>query len=179
MHPAPHDILSHTPVWVWVLLAALVSLGMKQTRTRLVGLTALSVWPVVMIGLSFNGMRGAFGATPAHLAAWAAGLAVAALIAHVSGWPRGMRWDATSHRVAVPGSVVPLVLMLLIFAVKFGVGATLAMQPAMALDAAFANAVSLAYGAFSGVFLCRSLAAWRTVPDSLGRLGGTAPRTPA
>lgn len=172
------QIATHTPFWVWGLLAALIGLGLKQTRDRLVGLGALSVWPLVMIGLSFSGMRGAFDLSPAPVAAWALGLAVAATAAHRAGWPRGLRWDAPTGRVAVPGSRVPLALMMLIFAVKFGVGATLALHAAVATEPAFAASVSAAYGAFSGIFLCRSIAAWRTVPDALGRLRTTPAPNP-
>jgi len=61
-------------------------------------------------------------------------------------------------RLSVPGSWLPLALMLGLFATKFAVGVLVALAPALRHDAAFAASAGLAYGAFSGLFLGRALA---------------------
>ena len=43
-------ILQHTPVWVWGLLAVLVTLGLSQTRSRELSLTRVTVLPLVLLG---------------------------------------------------------------------------------------------------------------------------------
>ena len=57
----------------------------------------------------------------------------------------------------MPGSWLPLALMVALFAVKYIANVSLALHPALARDAAFAAACGLAYGGFSGLFLARSL----------------------
>jgi hypothetical protein len=57
----------------------------------------------------------------------------------------------------VPGSWLPLVLIVSLFAVKYGAGVSLSLAPALASDATFAGLCSLDYGTFSGPFLARAL----------------------
>ena len=45
------NVLSHTPVWVWGLLAALMALGFSQTRQRHVAPWRLLMLPMVLLGL--------------------------------------------------------------------------------------------------------------------------------
>jgi hypothetical protein len=51
--------------------------------------------------------------------------------------------------------------MMGIFFTKYAVGATLAMHPEIRHDAAFALAVPLMYGLFSGIFAGRALRLWK------------------
>ena len=74
------DILEHTPVWVWIVFAALILLGLQQSRTRDVSIARATILPVVMIVLSLSGVvfpaghSGASGTVPFALVAWAAGV---------------------------------------------------------------------------------------------------------
>ena len=70
---------------------------------------------------------------------------------------RGARWLPASQAVFVPGSWLPLALILAVFMIKYVAGASLALHPALATDAAFAGSCSVAYGLFSGLFLARGL----------------------
>lgn len=151
------QIVEHTPLWVWGLLAALLALGFSQVRDRDVGLARVTVLPLVMLALSFAGVTSAFGGRPAALVAWAVGIAIAtrALRGLIS--VRGARWSPATQRLHVPGSWVPLVLIVGLFAIKYAVGVTLARQPALATHDGFAVLCSAAYGVFSGIFLARGL----------------------
>lgn len=150
-------VVHNTPFWVWGLLAGLVALGLSQTRTREVSLTRLTVLPLALLGLSFAGVVGAFGRMPLALAAWGTGVAVALTLGRRLVATR--RAAASQHRgfVVVPGSVLPLVLILALFGVKYFAGASLGMHPALASDSGFAAGCSLAYGVFAGLFAARAL----------------------
>src|SRR5439155_15157054 len=50
------QIVQHTPVWVWGLLAGLVALGVSQARDREVSLARITILPLVMLALSFSGV---------------------------------------------------------------------------------------------------------------------------
>ena len=151
------QILSHTPTWVFGLFAALLALGLKQTRAGTMGLLRVSLMPVAMTALSVYGTISAFGAAPAVVLAWTA--TAGALLAFVVRRPlaSAVRFDATSRTLQMPGSWVPLALMMGIFLTKYFVGAVLAMQPALAGNAGFGIGFAALYGAFSGVFTGRAV----------------------
>ena len=155
------QIIIHTPLWVWGLLLALLALGLNQMFTRTVTLRRTTLLPLVMVGLSLYGTVSAFGAAPQVLLAWLATGALAAWLVSQRALAPGTRFDAASRRFTVPGSVVPLVLIIGIFLIKYAVGVTLAMQPALTHDAGFRLALGALYGAFSGVFAARGARLWR------------------
>ena len=151
------DIVQHTPLRVWLILAGLVALGLSQTRTRTLSLLRVTVLPVVLLALSLAGAVNSFGVLPVALIAWMAGVSVAlALPKRVVATP-GAMWSAASRSLHVPGSWWPLVLIVGSFLIKYVAGAGLAVQPSLASNAAFAGLCSLGFGTFSGLFLARSL----------------------
>ncbi len=151
-------IVQHTPVWIWGLLAGLVALGLSQTRRREMSLTRVTILPLVMVALSLSGVFGAFGPSAVALGGWAAGLGAALAFGRRLVAARGASFSEPTATIHVPGSWLPLVLIVALFAIKYGVGVSLAMHPALATDMPFAAAISLAYGCFSGLFLAQGLA---------------------
>jgi hypothetical protein len=160
------SIVQHAPTWVWVLLAALIALGVSQSFPRLMTVRRATLVPAALVGLSLYGVISAFGAQPLALAAWAAGLAAATLAAGAAKAWRGVRWAADQQRLQVPGSWLPMGLILALFTTKFGVGATLAMHPGFAADTSFAVEAGLVYGAFSGLFLARAVVMWKVAREA-------------
>jgi len=150
-------ILQHTPLWVWALLTGLVALGLIQARDLEISLVRVTILPLVLISLSFSGVLSAFGVFPVALGGWLAGVGVALAIGRQFMVSRGARWSPESGRLHVPGSWLPLVLILALFSIKYMAGVMLAMTPALAHDAVFAGLCGLGYGAFSGLFLARAV----------------------
>ena len=150
-------ILRHTPVWVWTLLAGLVALGLYQARDREMTLMRVTILPLVLTALSFSGVINAFGVFPMALGGWLAGVGMALTIGRYFVVSRAARWSAETGRVHVPGSWLPLALILGLFCIKYYAGVTLAMTPAAAHHASFAGLCGLAYGSFSGLFLARAI----------------------
>jgi len=154
------SIVQNTPGWVWGLLAALLVLGLSQVRARQVTLGRMVLMPVAMAVLSLWGTLSAFGESPGLpwvLLAWAVSASVPLVAIGSRPPPAGLRYDPHSRRFDVPGSWLPLALILGIFLVKYGVGIELALQPSLARDGGFALAVATAYGLFSGTFAGRAL----------------------
>ena len=154
-------IVQHTPHWVWWLLAALISLGVSQTQPRQRTLRAATAMPIAMTALSFCGVVSIFTQEAIALLAWAAAMLAALAISHAAGIGSKVRWLAAEQRLLVPGSWVPLMLMLGLFVIRFGANVALAIHPDLRVDGLFAGSVSFAYGAFSGIFLARGLTMWR------------------
>jgi hypothetical protein len=162
-------IVQHTPLWVWGLLAGLIALGLVQTRDSAMTLSRILVIPAVMLALSLMGVVGAFGGRPMALGAWAVGLGLALLFGRRLVRSQGARWSAAERRVQMPGSWLPLALIVGLFAIKYLAGVSLAIEPRLAADAAFAGACCLAYGVFSGLFLARAWSLCALAGRSLGK----------
>ncbi len=151
-------ILQGTPGWVWGLLALLVILGLSQSMPRRVSARRIVIVPGIMLALSIAGVVTTFGAQPLALAAWAAGVGLAIALGMDAVAPRGARYARESARFELPGSWLPMGLILGLFCIKYGVGVGLAFTPALATNAPFEVGVAFAYGAFSGLFAARAIA---------------------
>ncbi|MEP7299184.1 MAG: DUF6622 family protein [Burkholderiales bacterium] len=151
------SIVHHTPVWVWGLLTALIALGLWQTRDHELTLPRVTVLPLVLVALSATGVLHTFGHLPIAFGSWAAGLGAALTVGRQFIEVRSARWSAPTGLLHVPGSWLPLTMIVGLFCIKYFAGASLALHPALAHDTVFAGLCSLAYGSFSGLFAARAL----------------------
>ena len=157
------QILTHTPLWVFGLFFGLVYLGYLQSRTRQVSRGRLIVLPLAMLAWSLYSVWSTFDAHLTALAAWACAWVAVVVISLAWVPSRRLAYDASTARFTVPGSWMPLALMMGIFFTKYAMGVALVMHPGLAQDAAVALPVSALYGAFSGGFVARALRLWRLV----------------
>ena len=134
------QVISHTPYWVWGMLAGLVGLGASQLRDRSASLLRTQLMPLGMAAFSVAGLLSAFGGS-ASSGVQAVGLWLAA--------------------------AMPLALIVGIFLTKYFVGVELAMQPTLARDGTFALQISALYGVFNGLFAARALRMWRLAQQSV------------
>jgi hypothetical protein len=149
-------LLARTPTWVWAILAVIIVIGLLQARDQQMARARLLILPLLWLAYGAWGVEASFGLAAAPLAAWVAGLLLSLLLARRSGWPGSASFDPASQRFRVPGSWLPMALMLAIFAAKFALGVALAMQPQLARSLPVAAGFALLFGALSGVFLGRS-----------------------
>jgi len=150
------SILEHTPVWVWAVFCAVSALGLAQTRTRNVGRARAILLPVVMVGLSLSGAFNTFVQVPLALAAWTAGFALSLSFAGEAMAVRGASWSPATRRFQVPGSWLPVMMILGIFVTKYVAGICLAINPSLAANTSLTWLLSLIYGAFAGLFWGRA-----------------------
>lgn len=144
------------PTWVPAVLFLLIFLGYRQSTTRAVRPgTAVGV-AIAMFAFSFYGVSAAFGASPLAFAAWAVGYALSAVFG--SRWfaSRGMVRDGAAVRV--PGSWVPMGLMLGIFAAKFVLGVVHGIGLPVEHQPGFVALMSSCFGLLSGGFGARAIA---------------------
>lgn len=160
------QIALNTPVWVWGLLGALTVLGLSQARDRSAGLPRTVVMPLAMGAFSLWGVVSGFAGSlllAVVLTVWLVAAALAATVLLSRPVPAGVRYDATQRQFQLPGSWAPLALILGIFSIKYAVGVTLAMQPALHADATFSLTVAALSGLFSGIFAGRTMRLLRLV----------------
>jgi len=151
------QIISHTPLYVWAILAFLVYRGVQASRDREVSLRTMAILPLVMTALALVGIRSAFGLEGVPALFWLAGVAGGAALAwHLTG-AGAIIAHPDRGVLFLRGSWAPLALMMLIFMMKYAVAIALAMMPALGHDVLFASVICALYGLFSGLFLGRLL----------------------
>lgn len=173
-------ILANTPGWVWGLLLSLFLLGLSQIRPRRLTPQQLLILPLIMSLLSLLGSVSSFGLAPILIAAWIVVAAAIAFGLSRTRSPRGSAWDAGAGRFLLPGSWLPLALILAIFILKYALNVVLAIDPDLAREHAIALGIAVLYGALAGVFLGRTWRLWRLqlapepdpVPPPAAGLGG-------
>ncbi len=163
-HPeAVVPVLRQTPLWVWGLLTAFLALGVSQLRDRSASLARVSLMPVAMTLFSVSGTYSAFGATP-HLGLAISAWLIAAVLAFAlvaRGRAGGAQYDPAQRLYRLPGSAVPLMLIVGIFLVKYVVGVDLVMAPQLVQDTQYVLCIAALYGAFTGFFVGRAARLWR------------------
>ena len=148
------QIISHTPLYVWAILAFLIYRGVLAASTREVAFKKLFIIPAVMLALSLQDIGAKFGLQGMPLAAWAAGALCTGLLVWRLGAP-GIAAGSTADAVRVRGSWAPLALMMAIFMTKYATAVSMAIQPALAGHAVFMVAVCALFGCFNGYFMGR------------------------
>lgn len=148
------QILTHTPVYVWAILAFLIFRGVVASSDREVKFNSLFIIPAVMLVLSLQDLAGKFGLGGLTLTAWAAGAAVSAFLT----------WKLSGSRVALGkqagnvmlrGSWIPLALMMAVFGTKYVTAVLLAMNPQARQDTLLVVLVCVLFGVLNGMFVGR------------------------
>jgi hypothetical protein len=151
------QIVSHTPTWVFILFFGLIGLGLMQSTARRITLRRAVLVPTAMVALSLYGTVAAFGSSTTSLLAWLVSALCAVAMVLQSPVPDGTRYEQDTRRFHVPGSWLPLALLMGLFLTKYFVGASTAMQPELSHNEYFVLTFSALYGAFAGAFFGRAL----------------------
>jgi len=160
------DILSHTPMPVWITLAVLVLVGLRQTRTQRVSAGRVWLIPLVVGAVSLAGaLRGFAGAGQLLTGAcWAIGAALGFVSNRSLDLPRRVSANADGS-FTIGGSIAPLLLFLAVFMVRYVVNVALAIAPSLARNPSAAAGVAIAYGLTAGLLAARSRKIWATRRD--------------
>lgn len=153
--PILSAILHNTPTWVFGLFFLLLWMGLRQWRAASLPWARATLVPAGMTCLSLYGALTTLASAPAALLAWAVAAALAFFLLIRRPLPATVRYEPGQGRFFMPGSPLPLILMMGVFFTKYAAGVTFGMHPELARDPAILLAVGLVYGAFSGIFAGR------------------------
>jgi hypothetical protein len=120
-------ILTHTPPWVWVVLALLLWLGMLGLKPRTVALPRVLLTPAVFITWGLVALAAAARSSPLILLDWAVLAACGIGLALATVRFEGLR--AERGVVHLPGSRLPLIRNLAIFGAKYTLAVAMARHP--------------------------------------------------
>lgn len=163
------DILHGTPVWVWVLLVFLLSRGFKALNSGTVPLARLAIFPILFAGWGIIHLASypaqGWTSAPVWVVSAVVGIAAGIQIA------RRTRFlvDANTNTVMVPGSIVPLLLILATFVTKFWLGFELATAGASSVGAYLLIDAAVS-GLVAGIFGGRFFTYWNTLNKQRQRI---------
>ena len=149
-----YRILTHTPLWVFALLAYLVWQGIKAMQPRTTPIWRALIVPVVFIvwGISRIGFGHQDSAWP--LVAWIAAALVLMPLGVLT--PRPFEVDHVTGQIIRPGSAFALIRNLIVFVLQYAVGVITAID---ASDRALAIIIGRAIsGATAGYFIGSTIA---------------------
>ena len=152
-----YQILIHTPIWVFPLFAYLVWLGIQGMRPRTTTIWRSLIVPAIFIIWGLSSLVSQSHDTVLPLASWLAAALVLASIGFLLAKP--FELDHTTGEIKRPGSVVPLIRNMTIFALQYSVRVIMAIDPdARTTATVVGRAVG---GAMTGYFLGRTVALLR------------------
>ena len=113
--------------------------------------------PAALLALGLWSMLPGFRAQPLAALAWALALAAALQLGRGRASRSGARWLVGEQRLLVPGSWLPLALILAIFCLRYATGVSLALQPQWVAQLNVQVPLALAFGSLSGYLVGRAL----------------------
>ncbi|HEX8788750.1 MAG TPA: DUF6622 family protein [Telluria sp.] len=146
------QMLTHTPVFVWAILAFLIFRGVLAARDRQVTVRRLFIIPAVMLAMTLQDLALRWGLAGATLLAWSAGVLASAL-AMLAFTRTNVVAGMAPGSILLRGSWAPLAVMLAVFAAKYAAIVSLVLHPQLRQDALFAAAFCAMCGVFNGYFL--------------------------
>ncbi|WP_295554130.1 DUF6622 family protein [uncultured Stenotrophomonas sp.] len=173
------QLASQTPIWVWLLLAFLVTRGIAAMKPGETSLQKLAIVPALFAMWGAWSISHRFGASLTSWSEWLAGIATGAAL----GWLLLNRLKLTVDRSTgklwrnADFSLLPL-LLLITFLVKYGFEVAFAVSPSLPANAGFSAAYLLLSGGITGLFIgkyCRYLASLRLGAESAERSASAHP----
>ncbi len=148
-------ILEGTPWWVWVLLVVLVHRGIKALRPTTGPLWRFAIIPVIFLAWGIFTLVTDLGVTALSVGSYLVALLAGIGIGWLMGAGLAVRADRAHGLVEVPGGPSTLILILVIFIVKYTIGVWLGMDPAVAGQAWFVLVDCGVSGLIAGMFAGR------------------------
>ena len=151
------EILRRTPAWVWLMLVALLAVGVSRLRRQRVSPSRLLILPMALCVLGLVSTASNFSPATAALAAWALAFVAGIRLGQHLPLPAGLRWDSVRRELHLPGSALPLLTILTIFTLRYAGTVSLVLHPHWRASAAVAVPMAGAYGLIAGLLLGRGL----------------------
>jgi hypothetical protein len=149
--PSLLQIVVHTPLWVWPMMAAIIALGLYGLRPRVVSPWRLVALPLVGVAVSLTAV--VQSAQPAMAAAaWALALLAGLPLGNILGRRRPAQWQ-DDGRLQIAGGWFVLVFALSIFAVRYALGVVFGVAPALKADPFWIGLSAGAGGVIAGIGL--------------------------
>ncbi|MDA5336897.1 DUF1453 domain-containing protein [Stenotrophomonas maltophilia] len=163
-------LASQTPIWVWLLLAFLITRGIAAMKPAETSLQKLAIVPALFAVWGGWSISHRFGASLIAWSEWLAGIATGAALAWLLLNRLKLTLDRSTGKLWRSADFSLLPLLLVTFLVKYGFEVAFAVSPSLTAHAGFSAAYLLLTGGFTGIFIgkyARYLASLRV--DAAGK----------
>jgi len=159
------NFLTNTPFYVYWIFFSLLFVGISQLKTRSVGLKRALIIPLILILLSLYGLTHDFGVTFFSTSIWIAGMISSVILNTMIKKKKEIIYFKETKTFMIAGSFIPLSMMMLLFWVKYTVGAVTALELEILHNTSFIGIFSLLYGLFTGTYLLRFYVLAKKIKD--------------
>lgn len=142
------ELIKGTPIWVWLLLLFLIYMGSKSLFDRTIELKKLLIMPIVFLVMTTSHIKDPLS--------YGIFLVMGAIIGSLSCFKYKIRVDREHKVLRIPGSPIPLILIILVFAKNYFYGYEHAVHPEMFKNIFFLAISYIVSGVFSGIFIGRA-----------------------
>jgi hypothetical protein len=151
------QILTHTPLAVWALLAGLLALGLMQSRTRQLGLGRALALPALFLGLGLWSLVPGMSAQPAIAVLWLAALALGTAAGRRTPQAPGTAWLVEERHFVMPGSWIPMGFIVVIFTLRYSSSVALALHPEWRANLGLQAPLAIVLGLLTGLSVGRTV----------------------
>ena len=155
------EAVSRTPIWVWALLAFLLFIGIRGLRPTVASFMRSMILPLVFLIWGLSGFATSYGLRPTGIAVWLTAIMIGALLGWLMARAIQIRADKEHGLIRLPGTWVNLVLILIIFAVKYTLGVMADIRLGLAAGFAYMATDVGVSGLLTGLFAGRLFGLWR------------------
>lgn len=159
--PPIGQIIAGTPIWVWPLLAFLLFLGIRALRSATTPLWRIALLPTIFFVWGLYSLIALYGLNPQRTLPWLVALACGSMIGILIAGQQPIRADKAQRLVRTPGGPMTLVLILLIFSMKYVFEFLHITRPAAFAEARFWLSELALSGVLAGMFVGRFVGLWR------------------
>jgi hypothetical protein len=149
--------LQYTPWWVYLLLAYVIFIGIKASKSRTVSLRKLFILPVIFLALSLEMLVSHFDLNTLSICTWLGSVLLGSLIGALLVVRQPITVDRDKKALHLGGSWSTMILIFIIFSGKYYCGYALSADPGAVINTHTEIAVLAISGACSGTFLGRML----------------------
>lgn len=150
-------ILSHTPIWVFLILALGLFLGIRGFFSREAKVATIFILPVVFIGLSLSSLLSIGLGIAMVDTVYVLGLALGVTLGWYFLTPVPVAIDKAKSSLTIRGSAFILVIFMINFGLKYWFGVTSGITPQLAHTPLVLVTVFGLAGIFTGITIGRNV----------------------
>lgn len=152
------QIISNTPLWVYILFIFLINIGIKASKPSEVSLLKISILPVIFTYLSFHSLISQTSVSTSNITVLMISLIVGVFGGILQSKKIGYSYNRKTKKIESPGTWTTLILILLIFVTKFYFGYMIAAHPSILIknhmfDVSYIFICGICSGLFIGRFI--------------------------
>lgn len=125
------SFLKGAPFWVWGVFLYLVIIGIQSLHEQRMYLYRFLFMPIFFTSWSIYSISSTYSLTLQLFSIWFSLYAVGVFLGHLFFYALKIKINSEKREVVLPGTIVPLILAILFFGVKYSLGVTYALKPYM------------------------------------------------